>query len=411
MGQSVEPEAFSAGEARLIASAARAAAADKEYPGGKPVVLQRLMRLHREGKHTVEEVADAADYLHDACDDADGISVEDVVGELAPILRRRAENRAVKQAVEAYAKRQDLTEVVRNLQAAERIGRSETPLGTRVGSGSFDVIESIRGLTRLPTGISELDPEIGGGLARDTLTVAMGATGSGKSIFLSHLAGTAMLAGLHVAIATLELPRAYWIARLKANLTGVSTDEILDGSGTEACRERICELEARPSFGIATVADFTPYVTTFGEVAEWAKAEEQRSGRKVDLLVTDYADKLGHTEDGEYLGMRAVYEAHRTWALDKHAWAATASASKRKEKSRRADIEDAADSIHKGRSADLWLSLSTSEDNASVEILVSKNRLGKGRSLIGPLPTEFEYGRLCPMAVLAADGEDWLAPV
>jgi hypothetical protein len=96
--------------------------------------------------------------------------------------------------------------------------------------------------------------------------------------------------------------------------------------------------------------------------------------------------------------MRDVYEGLRLFAVERNMWCWTASQSKAKGKDKGSkhnrDVESLADSMHKGRVADLVVTLNVNDDGNEVTMFVAKNRTGKSRFAIGPLPTDFALGRM-----------------
>jgi KaiC/GvpD/RAD55 family RecA-like ATPase len=414
VGYAIDPDALGADEAKLLMQAVRVIDEEGAPPSSALVVIQRLARWRVEGRVTQEEIRDCDDYLAEA-EDLGLPPVGEVADTLSPVLKRSEEKKAVRLAMDLYTKKGDMQDVVRHLQATSRIGNSAIQYGTKLGSvESLAKIEAIRGLKRLPTGVPELDHELKGGPARKTLTVFMGSSGAGKSMMLNHMTATATLSGLFVLYATLELPEPYVHGRLLSNILGIPTDEIVDGICPESLlEERLDELRARGTFGACVVGEFTPHATMVSEIVAWVAEEEEKEGRKVDLLAVDYADKLAYEEKGEYTGMREVYEGLRVFGVAHDIWVATASQSKRRgeRKNKRQDIDDVGDSIHKVRVADLWITLNAQDD--AIEYLVSKNRLGKGRAIVGPIPHEFEYARMCPVYDdgFEDDADGWDPPV
>jgi hypothetical protein len=63
-------------------------------------------------------------------------------------------------------------------------------------------------------------------------------------------------------------------------------------------------------------------------------------------------------------------------------------------------LNDVADSMHKIRVADLVITLNLQDEDAedpSIVFNIAKHRTGKAKVKIGPMPTEYERGRLCPI--------------
>jgi len=257
----------------------------------------------------------------------------------------------------------------------------------------------LTGFDVVPTGIRE--PYFGFTLDGDGRYLLGDFTVTHNSMFLCHVTGSALLSGRNVLVATLELNEEQWLTRLIANLTGVPIDGIADGSMES---EALMRLESLPPRGSCFVGQFAPEVTTVSDLITWVDAVEQREGIGVDALVVDYADLLGHSKSRDYEGMREVYGGLREeFAVKRSGWSWTASQSRRRSKStEKQGADDAADSQHKIRVADLWIALNASDDE--VEYRIAKNRGGKRGGVVS-LPTEFECARIAPVAESAEDGQ------
>ena len=418
IGHAIDIDALSQEPARWAMQAAHAIAKDTGVgPDGMLVVLQRLRRWQYEGKVTVEQIADVDTMLGNV-EDAVPPSYESVIVELVPIIRRRMEHSAIKAAMDDYAKKGDYDKVIHMITRARSLGEQDTSVGIRLGVDSFSVVESLRSLDRLPLGIPDLDIALGGGLPRGQLGMFIGSAGDGKSMALSHIASFASMNGLHVAYATLELPDALVLARMKAAMTGITIDEVLAGS--PLAKERIGSMMLGPTW----IKNFTPQITTVDTLQEWVKQCEDAAGRPLDLLVVDYADKLtyplkGKDQGNTYRVMEMVYESLRVFASERKFWTWTASQSTSREsrnsKSQsksRLDLEHVADSVGKVRVADLVLTLNVREEGTEMMYYVAKNRTGRSRLSIGPLPTEFACGCVYPMPPVSPSlmaGENLLA--
>lgn len=237
---------------------------------------------------------------------------------------------------------------------------------------------------------------------RGTETVFLAGPGGGKSMALAQVACEGVRTGFHVAVATLEIPEPIWLARIKANLTGLLIDDIMDDPDGVQAQKRLAEFQAKPGMGRIFVKEFSPMATTVEDLKAWIQTSEDDLGFPVQVLVIDYADKLiapGKMEDtsGYTLG-KVVYEGLRVWAAESSRWLYTASQSTRndgKKASSKHGIDDMADSMHKGRVADAVISLNVRDDMIAYHI--AKNRLGVSGKSTGPIPTEFERGRIAPL--------------
>lgn len=400
LGHALEPDLLVAPAARLALGAALAIGTDTgKPPGSALLVIQRVRRWVADGRVPMADLVAVGDYL----DDADQLREDTasdpgaVLTEALPPVRRRLEQKATEQALHSFGKGGDFDSVVDLLGRARTLGEAHA-VGIGVDlSDALSTISALRAVDHLETGIGVLDAELGGGVPRGTQTVWVGGPGDGKSMALTHLAAHAMRDGLNVAIATLELPVAVQMSRLVSNLTGIPEAEIRAGQTTAAAAvlQRVL-----PTLGLVRCEHFTAHATTVPDLLAWLAAVEKKQGAPVDVFIVDYADKLQATGNvNEYTAMRRVYEDLRIWAEREQRWLVTASQAKARTKDtkKRRDVEDAADSMHKARVCDVMLTLSvTGEDPArEVSIFVAKNRLGRSRFAVGPLPTDFPLGRLC----------------
>lgn len=226
---------------------------------------------------------------------------------------------------------------------------------------------------------------------------------------LGHVAATGWRRGLFVAYATLELAAADVLARVEANMTGMLIDEVIaDPDGAERL------VVAAGGGGLLRVQEFSPLATTFPDVAAWVATIERLEKRKVDLLVTDYGDKLAapkkkSDENGYRTGL-VVFEAMRAWAKDGGRWHWTASQAQRRKDKKALDCDDTADSMHKARVADLMISLNLDQDTREITFKVAKARHSGGGFVVGPMATDYARGRLVPLAGKADKNDDWGLP-
>lgn len=398
IGNELDPDCLDAEPAKLAVRAIKQIAKESgRGPDRVVIVLQRLRTWMEDGKVALEQIDAVTDMFDDAAEA--GLPTDDAAtAELVPLLRKRIRGEAVRAAMDEFARDGDFKKPSDLIAKANRLGDTNTSVGIKLGSaGGFEAIEAVKRMERLRTGIPEMDLELNGGPRRGTLSMFMGGPGDGKSMGLSHLGGFSLRHGLFVAHATLELDMATVLARYKANLTDLPIDAILDEPAIVAPHLAALQL------GPLIVQEFTPQATTMEDIEDWIAACEEQEGRKIDLLITDYGDKLSapkaagkEGEHGYSMG-RVVFERMRIYAHDRGIWHWTASqATRAKDKRKRLDVNDTADSMHKPRVADLVITLNAKDDPAgqTMELFVAKNRHGKAKVTVGPLPTAFEVGRL-----------------
>lgn len=397
VGSAIEVEAIVDPNAALAIRAAQAIAHDVgKGPGSMLIVLQRLARWKEDGRVTQQKIESVAD-MFDAAEDAGMPADELLLNELSPVLQTRAKQSVVRAALDDFAKGGDLQKVERAVSKARAIGRTADIDGAILSGLAFDAIDALRVMERLPTGVPELDLILDGGYPRG-LTVFVGDSGAGKSLALSSSAAEAATHGLHVGIASLELPEELQLARVIANLTAVPINDITGGRA-ERAKQRLAQM--LPKLGILTARYFAPRATKVDDLFRWVEQREQKVGRKMDLLVVDYLDKLssGSSDDSEYKAQGDIADALRDRAIGRGTWCITASQAKRRDgKGKEAlDLHHVADSMHKVRVADVMAMLRKDEEAGTLDIFLAKYRLGKGRVGTGPLPMDEACGRIAPV--------------
>lgn len=408
-GTHVDPDLLQLAPAKLAVQTARTIAQELGTgPASDLIVLQRLRRQLDEGKVSHAARQEVADLFEEAS--AAPPNEDAVIQELAPVLQRRKHNEVIKTAMDDYARRGDFARVASLITEAGRIGAVEQSLGRMLGEASSDLILGARAREKLPMGIIELDLLLGGGLPIGCEGLFIAGSGGGKSMALAHAAATGVRDQRFVGYATLELPDAVIHARLLANLFAVPIDGVLE---TPDGLRRALELwqQRAPKLGRCRVESFTPLATRVQDLVDWVHRCEDEAGRKMELVVVDYADKMSSPkgsakkDDSDYNTGREVFEGLRLFAEREKKWLWTASQPKRgksgegrKKDKRRLDLDDVADSMHKIRVADVVVTINPEDEEFTLlRWFVAKNRLSKARQSTEPLPHDWEIGRAGPV--------------
>lgn len=396
----VQPDLLQVPEARLAVDCAQAVFRRTGRPPASPaVVIQEAAARREDGKVTHEEVRAVAG-LFDAFEEKRP-DVEDIEPAAVDSLRRRLRHAAAQAAVDEHNE-DDWRQLHELLRREQRLGRAEEGAGVLMTPGAIQqVMASMRGIQRVPIGIDCLDEGFLGGVPNGTLTCFMAGPGGGKSMALSHASAAQSLAGRFVAYATLEVPTPYVIARILGCQSGITINEIAADE-----RQLVAALGAIavPGYVPPAVQDFAPHVTTVETLTEWVRELEDGAGRKVDTLVVDYADKLTASgkvdEKGMYQEMRVVFEKLRVWLDANKVLGLTASQSRARDekKAKKIDLEHVADSMHKARIVDQFVTLNFDDDTGEMTWFIAKSRYGEGRKLIGPFPTNYAVGQVAPVA-------------
>lgn len=399
VGHEIDAEALGDSGAQLAMRISKVIAAETgNGPSSLNIVCQRLSRLTTEGKITDDQIEDVVD-LFDAAEDNGLPEEEDAINEIVPILKRRMQAGAVKDAIDTYGKQGEMDEVAKTLLKSERIGVTNMSLGLSMDN-AFDAITELQGLERRGCGIKELDHKMDGGAERGSLVCYVGGPGDGKSMMLVQDTCEALHQGLNVAYATLELNKARTYNRIISNLVGLPIKAVASSQMHKAKR---LMSEMQDDLGMLYVEQFTPQVATIEDIQAWVKRIEEKTGEKIDVVVIDYLDKLAvedNKEQNGYLAGRDISEKYRVWMEDEQIWGVTASQAKRKDKKQAIiDINDLADSQHKARVVDIVITLNVTEDEDGERIIkffVAKNRNGESGFTVGPFPCDFANARIAP---------------
>lgn len=365
-------------------------------PGSAVATIQRTARRRDDGKLTEEEVR-AVVGLFDQYDGTSPPAVEDIEPELVIALKNRlrfavAEATVGEHNTESWEKTDELR------RREQLLGKADQGIGyTMTPEVALRVISESRNRVRVPFGIDVLDEGLFGGVPRGTLTGFLAGPGGAKSMLMSHIAGQATLRGLHALYATLELPVEQVMARVLANQTGITIDEILTGAVKTAPQ---LPKDVLPP----TIQEFAPQVTTPEVIIGWVRDVEKISGRKPDVLLVDYADKMSasgkQSEKGMYQEMMLVYERLRYFCAEEGIVGVTASQSRGREEKKKGkllDMQDTADSMHKPRVLDQYISINVDDESKEVTFFIIKNRYGDSRKVLASVPSTFATGQVAPI--------------
>jgi hypothetical protein len=397
IGEAIDPMRFTSGGA--VALALRLAKLHAKEQGRGPsaaiIGFERARTLYQQGKLTHEELMELAELLADVHVLP---SDSDILATATEVLRRDLQQQAILRAMDLHGARKDLTPALEELRRAAELGKQNRSTGLKLGLGAIDAIKRLRQADRLPFGLMDIDVQIGGGLPRGRAAIVAMAAKSGKSFWLTHVAGTTLVRGLFVAFATLENSEEEQSSRLLGWLTGELLDDITSGAA-DANVEAGLEVLA-PSLGCFRVKFFPPKVTHFGHIMQWIEDIEEEEHARVDLLVVDYLDKMGSTNrahDSEYMIQGQAAEDFRLYVHGRGMWGWTASQPKRRgpdqSKQRRIGIDDLADSQNKARAMDCILTGYRPSGN-EIALWMAGSRFSKDQFEVGPFPTDLEHGRL-----------------
>jgi len=178
---------------------------------------------------------------------------------------------------------------------------------------------------QISTGWRALDNKLFGGFNRGELNIFAGASGAGKSLFLSNLGLNWALAGLNVLYVTLELSEELVSMRVDSMVTGIGTKEIFKQIDEIEMKVRVIGKKS----GQLQIK-YMPSGKTTNDLRSFMKEYEIKTGKKIDILLVDYLDLLmpaGKKISAENLFIKDKYvsEELRNLAVEKNVVLVTAS--------------------------------------------------------------------------------------
>ncbi len=396
IGGALDSESMRNPCAKLLVSAAHAVHAKTGGGPSRPMfVVQHLATLMAGGKVTNAQLNKCKDYLIDA--EMIGIAdIDQLISATVPVVRRVKHKEAIVTALDDYKNDKDAEATEEAFSKLGKLGKTVNRWGSSLQQlmarpGFFGSSND----TKLPTGIDELDQAIGGGLEKSALGMFVGASGGGKSMALAHIGVTALLHGLDTVYVTLELSEASTGRRMLRNIVDMTQREIdLDPA---LAQTRLSQL----TMGHLMLGYAEPIATSPKDIrARVREYQREHPSFNPRVFIIDFMDKLRvNTRVSLYEDMLMVAEGIRSMACEVDGWAWTASQADRKSTGKPwLDLDAAADSMNKVRTADLVIGIGrTEEDQAAgqVRISVPKRREGEGaHTHIGPVDWDPEHGRI-----------------
>lgn len=254
---------------------------------------------------------------------------------------------------------------------------------THIGHDYFEDISARYDLyhqeqSRVPFDLDLFNKVTGGGLTPKTLNVIVAGTNVGKSLFLCHMAASAVAQGKKVLYITLEMAEERIAQRIDANLLDVTMDTL--ESMPKPMYERAFEqLKKRQSFGKLIIKE---YPTSGGNVGHFRVLLDELALKKQfvpDLMIVDYINicssvrfKAGG-QTNSYTYVKSIAEELRGLAVEYSLPCLTATQLNREGyDTSDPSLTNTSESFGLPHTADLMIALVTSEELERDGLLMAK---------------------------------------
>lgn len=157
---------------------------------------------------------------------------------------------------------------------------------------------------RVPTGLPSLDSMLGGGLDRESLCILMGATNSGKSLWLQNISANIANSGYNVVYFTLEMSEKKVLKRIGAMRLRIPINEYDKKSmNVEFMQDKIKQLKRNSDtkksldiqelwgdgeVGKINVRNFATGTATITHLDNYLEKLKRKKDFKIDAIIIDY---------------------------------------------------------------------------------------------------------------------------
>ena len=221
-----------------------------------------------------------------------------------------------------------------------------------------------------------------GGLPNKTLNIALAGTGVGKSLFMCHVASSALLQGKNVLYITLEMAEEKIAERIDANLLNVSIQDIID-LPKQMYTSKVTNL-AEKTQGTLIIKEYPTASAHSGHFKALLQELALKKSFKPDIIFVDYLNICassryrGNSTVNSYSYIKAIAEELRGLAVEANLPIVSATQTTRSGfGSSAVELTDTSESFGLPATADLMFALiSTDELEGLNQILVKqlKNR-------------------------------------
>jgi len=236
-----------------------------------------------------------------------------------------------------------------------------------------------------------------------------------NSVFMCQLAAVASMHGEDVAYLSMELPREEIHRRIIAATLGIPINDLLNPKLRAEALRVYKHLRQSGKVGKVIVEKFEQQAINEKEVVAWFDRQEKEHNTRFRYRVMDYGDLIASSKredrESEYGRGKTVWTALYNMAAREEApnWVVTATQSKRPE-SRPGQVlpmltrKDVADSVHKYRLSDFFLTATPQPDMKASDgylwYIDADRYYGRTGTVLGPIPHSRHMSRMSDVSYL-----------
>ena len=347
--------------------------------------LQLLVTIVRDDLKTGTDVIlrdQIIEYLQRMRSNPDPGDLQYVKEKALEFCRKQALKKALESAVDQMQANK-YESIVETIKRAVSVGTAPS-----VGHDFFNELDAR--FTRLkrdtiPTGLPHLDKKevLNGGSGKGELLCVVGASGSGKSHWLTMIGANALRDGKNVLHYTFELSETAVGIRYDSNLCDIDSNEVMDR------KEEVVKFYEENKLGRLYIKEYPTNTASIYTVKSHIERLDLK-GFKPDVIIIDYADIMRSSRQFDSLRheLKLVYEELRGLAMELGVPIWTASQSNKEGANAEViDMTNMSEAYGKAMICDLIVSVSRRpHEKASGwgRLYVAKNRAGRD-GLVYPL--------------------------
>jgi len=369
--------------------------------------LQLLVTIIRDDLKTGTDVIlrdQIVDYLQRMRANPDPGDLQYVKDKSLEFCRKQALKKALESAVDQMQENK-YESIVETIKKAVQVGTAPS-----VGHDFFNELDAR--FTRLkrdtiPTLLPELDKKeiLNGGSGKGELLCVVGASGSGKSHWLTMIGANALREGKNVLHYTFELSETAVGIRYDSNLCDIDSNEVMDK------KDEVIEKYKNMKLGRLFIKEYPTNTASIYTIKSHVERLDLK-GFKPDMIIIDYADIMRSSRQFDSLRheLKLVYEELRGLAMELSVPIWTASQSNKEgANSEVIDMTNMSEAYGKAMICDVIVSVSRRpHEKASGwgRLYVAKNRAGRDGLVY---PVKMNTAKSLFEIVGAADAPDQVA--